>query len=142
MNYGDNDENIRLEIHTKVWTENLYEITNLFGLEILTQERSTLFANKLIDITNSKALVNRDLYDINFYFFRDFPINQLLIQERTDKKLREYLIYLLDFINKKINSDNVLDGFEELLEEEQKIFIQQKLFDDVVRILQSKISDI
>jgi predicted nucleotidyltransferase component of viral defense system len=79
--------NIKIEINTRIWIENQYEIVNFFGLDILAQDRSTIFANKLVALTDRNVVVNRDIYDIYFFFRNIFPINEALILERTGKNM-------------------------------------------------------
>lgn len=111
-------------------------------MELLAQEKSTIFANKLVDIASKKIIPGRDIYEIYFYFSHEFPINQPLIQERTGKNLTEYLIYLLDFFNKNLNPETLLVGLEELLDDKQKLFVREKLLDELVILVQSKASSV
>lgn len=142
LQYWDAGINIIIEIHTKIWMENQYEIANIYGLELLAQEKSTIFSNKLIDLTSKKIPSGRDMYDIYFYFTHDFPINQHLVKERTGKNLREYLLYLLEFLDKKVSPETLLVGLEELLDTKQMLFVQEKLLNELVIRVQWKISDI
>ncbi len=136
MNYGENDMNLKLEINTKIWAENQYEIINLYGLEMLAQDRSTIFANKLVTIASSKIIVNRDIYDVYFFFQNKFPINEAVVRERTGKSLREYLQFLLEFLDAHMNRDNLVDGLDELLDTTQKDFAREKLASEILGILQ------
>ncbi len=139
LSYGETDMNIKVEINTRIWNENHYEIVNFFGIEMLVQDRSTLFANKLVALTDRSMVVNRDLYDTYFFFRNMFPINEAVIQERTGKNLKEYFIYLLDFIEKHVNRNNPLDGLGEVLDPKQKAFVKEKLYGELVWILQFQI---
>lgn len=109
LSYGEADMNIKIEINTRIWTENQYEIVSFFGLDILAQERSTIFANTLVALTDRPSVVNRDIYDAYFFFQNMFPINEALIVERTGKNTQEYLKYLRAYLEKKANPKNLLD---------------------------------
>ncbi len=139
LQYWDIGTHLIIEIHTKIWTENQYEITNIYGLELLAQERSTIFANKLVDITTKKTLSARDIYDLYFYFVHEFPVNQLLIQERARKNTGEYLVYLLDFLSKKVTPETLDMGIENNFDTQQIVFVRDKLLSELWVIVQSKL---
>ena len=46
-------------------------------------DKASIFANKLVALTDRKIMVNRDLYDICFFYKNNFPINEKIITERT-----------------------------------------------------------
>lgn len=142
LQYWDSDTNIIIEIHLNIWTENQYEIVNFYGLELLAQEKSTLFANKLVDFTSKKILSGRDIYDVYFYFTQQFAINHILIQERAKRNLREYLIFLLGFLEKNVNPETPITGLEELLDTKQMQFAQEKLLNELVILIQYRINEI
>jgi hypothetical protein len=68
VSYGDQDMNIKIEINTRIWKANTYEIINFFGASILAMEKSTIFANKLVAVTDRAQIANRDIYDVYFFF--------------------------------------------------------------------------
>lgn len=139
LSYGEADMNIKIEINTRIWKANTYEMINFFGLEMFAQEKSTIFANKLVALTDRKKIANRDLYDIFFFFKNIFPINEAIIVERTGKNLKEYLEYLLEFIEKNVNKKNLLDGLWEVLNNKQKAFVKEKLLDELLWVLQFQV---
>jgi len=85
--YNQEGMNIKIEVNKRVWTNNTYEphkITNPAIRSIVTvpcMTKDCIFANKLVAL--SERFANRDLYDIYFFFRENFPINELLITERT-----------------------------------------------------------
>lgn len=111
--------NIKIEINKKNRQNNKYEIVNFYWTDILTMEKSTIFANKLVALTDRKIIVNRDLYDIYFFYKNNFSVNEKLIFERTWKTYRQYLEYLQEFI-KNIKTNKILDWLWEVLDPKQK----------------------
>lgn len=132
--------NIKLEFNKRVWQNNQYEIINFYGTDIKVMEKSSIFANKLVAVTDRKQIAGRDVYDIWFFFKNLFAINEEVIEERTGKSLKEYLEYLLDFIEKKITVNQVLSGVGEVLDNKQKHFVKEKLLPELKGILQMKIN--
>ena len=106
---------------------------------MLAQEKSTIFANKLVAVTNRKQIVNRDLYDIYFFFKNMFPINEGVILERTGKSLKQYLVYLLKFLETNISKKSLLEGLGEVLDNKQKAFVKEKLLDELYGILRFQV---
>lgn len=139
LSYGMEDMNIKVEINTRIWKENKYEVVNFFGMSMLAQEKSTIFANKLVAATDREKIANRDICDIYFFFRNLFPVNEWVILERTGKNLHEYLVYLLDFLETKMEKKNILQGLGEVLDAKQKSFVKEKLLDELKGIIAFKI---
>lgn len=139
LSYGETDMNIKIEINTRIWGANKYELLNFYGVELLAMEKSTIFANKLVATTDRKKVVNRDLYDIYFFFKNMFPINDAVIRERTGKATKEYLKYLLEFLDINVKKKNLLDGLWEVLDSKQKTFVKEKLLDELRGMIQFQI---
>lgn len=135
FSYWDTDMNIKLEINKRILQKNKYIVQNFFWTDILVMEKSTIFANKLVALTDRKKIVNRDLYDIYFFYKNNFLVNEFIIFERTWKTYKEYLVFLLDFI-KNMNSNNLLDWLGEVLDNKQKAFVKEKLIKELIGIIE------
>jgi len=100
----------------------------------------SIFTNKLVALSERKQLQNkvasRDLYDVYFFFKHHFPLNERIIKERTGKNLKEYLNFLLDFIPKHFNQENILRGLGELVDEKQKYWIKKNLLSETLGYIQ------
>ncbi len=139
LSYGTEDMNIKIEINTRIWKANKYEVVNFFGTSILAMEKSTIFANKLVTVMDRTQLANRDIYDVYYLFKHLFPINEAVIEERTEKSLHEYLISLLEFLRKNVKKTNLLQGLGEVLDAKQKSFVKNKLLTELEGIIEFKI---
>lgn len=123
--------NIKIEINTRIWKANIYKIVNFFGHQIQTQDQATIFANKLVALTDRSVLAHRDIYDVYFFFRHMFPLNEALILERTGKTKNEYLLFLIDFLQ-KYGNHNLLDGLGEVLDPKQKVFVKERLLQELL----------
>lgn len=132
FSYGESDMNIKIEINKRNRENNVYETINFFWNDIIVMDKSSIFANKLVALTDRKIMVNRDLYDIWFFYKNNFPINEQIILERTWKTYKEYLEFLLDFIS-KINTKNLLHWLWEVLNPKQKTFVKEKLLNELTQ---------
>ena len=93
LSYGELDVNIKIDISRNIWKHNIYEIRNFYGIDILTQDKSTIFSNKLVALTQRNT--NRDIYDVYFFFQQDFLINEKIIFERTGKNIQDFFYQIL-----------------------------------------------
>lgn len=139
LSYGEDDMNIKIEINTRIWKANRYEVVNFFGTSILAMEKGTIFANKLVAATDRTTLANRDIYDIYFFFKNHFPIHEAVILERTGETIHDYLISLLKFLKKNVEKKNLLQGLGEVLDAKRKSFVKEKLLAELEGILEFKI---
>jgi len=79
--YDKKSMNIKIELNKRIRTNNTYKIQYIDNIPISCMTPDGIFANKLVAL--SERFVNRDLYDIYFFFREKFPINEALITERT-----------------------------------------------------------
>ena len=98
-----------------------------------------MFAHKLCAITDRKVLQNRDIYDARFMFEKGFPINEDIITLRTGKDIHEYFIYLIDFIEKHVSQNTILEGLGEVLTSSQKDAVKAALKRDILFDLKSRV---
>lgn len=138
LSYWNNETNIKIDINRKVWKSNKYELVDFFGTTIKVQDKSTIFANKLVALI--ERFTNRDIYDVYFFFQNIFDINEELIFERTWKTKKELFISIKEKLQKLSKNYKILDWLWELLDEKQKSFVKNKLIQELIWILEMKIS--
>jgi len=138
LSYWENDVNIKIDINRNIWKNNSYELLNFYWTDILTQEQWTIFANKLVALTERNT--NRDIYDVYFFFKNNFNINEDIIIERTNKTKNELLWNIIKKLEKLWKNYKILDWLWEVLKDEKhKNFVKTKLVKDLISILQFKI---
>jgi len=138
LSYWNNETNIKIDINRKIWKSNKYELVDFFGTTIKVQDKSTIFANKLVALI--ERFTNRDIYDVYFFFQNMFDINEELIFERTWKTKKELFILIKEKLQKLPRNYKILDWLWELLDEKQKSFVKNKLIQELIWILEMKIS--
>lgn len=136
ISYIKGHMNIKIEVSKRNYPDT-YELKDLLGVKVKCMTKDCMFAHKLCAITDRKKLANRDLYDALFMFQKSFPINEEIIKLRTGKNLSEYLGYLIEFIDKNLNSKNILNGLGEVLNEAQKDRVKIKLKPDLLFTLKN-----
>lgn len=131
IDYESNQMNIKIEINKKNSKYDKYSFKTILGYQSLCMDPDCLFANKLVALTNRNRIVSRDLYDIHFFLRNWFEINEKIIKDRLGKTLMEYIVDLKIFIKKNFNSNNLLAGLWEVIDEKQKTFVKENLIDEV-----------
>lgn len=129
--YEKGKQRIKVEVNKREFPDK-YINKDFYGLTIPTMSPESMFSHKLCAITDRPKLQNRDLYDAHFMFIKQFEINEEIIKIRTGKTVKEYLTLLVDFIEKNIDSNKVLDGLGELLNENQKDNTKATLKRDII----------
>jgi predicted nucleotidyltransferase component of viral defense system len=135
--YEKRMQGVKVEISKRDFPDT-YVNKNFYGITVPTLSPECMFAHKLCAITDRKKMQNRDLYDAHFMFIKDFPINEEIIKIRTGKTLKEYFLYLIDFIEKNVNKNTILEGLGELLSDSQKDRVKETLLRDILFDLKSR----
>lgn len=137
LSYGEYDVNIKIDINRTIRENNKYEILDFYGTDIKVQDKWTIFANKLVALTQRHT--NRDIYDISFFFNNSFPINEYIIQERTWADLSSLFKIIKDKLEKLPENYKILDGLWEVLDDEQKKLVKNNLILNLIGIIQMKL---
>lgn len=108
------------------------------------QNQESIFANKLVAIKDrydrKKSIAGRDIYDIHYFFLKNLKYNEQLIIERTGLQVKEYFIYLRNFINEKINQTLIDQDLNTLLPVETFSKIRKSLKEETLMFLDNEIS--
>jgi predicted nucleotidyltransferase component of viral defense system len=138
LSYWDENVNIKIDINRKVWKNNSYMINNFYWTDILTQDKKTIFSNKLVALLERNA--NRDIYDVWFFFKNNFEINDDLIFERTKKTRKELFLEIIKKLEKLGKNYKILDWLWEVLNDEKhKNFVKTKLLQELIWTLKFKV---
>jgi predicted nucleotidyltransferase component of viral defense system len=127
FDYGRDYPNIKIEFNKRIWGGNRHRIVWFMGQRMKIVDEATFLTNKLVALTNRKRIVSRDLFDTYYFLNLNFPINEDLIKERVRKNKKEYLEYLIDFIQRNYTPKNILQGLGEILNEKQKVWVKKEL---------------
>lgn len=136
--YEKGSPKIKVEVNKRKYPDN-YITKDFYGLTVATLAPESMFAHKLCAITDRKKLQNRDLFDAHFMFTKQFDINEEIIKIRTNKTLKEYFVCLIDFIERNVISNTVLEGLGELITDQQKDRVKATLVRDLVFDLKSRL---
>ncbi len=109
---------IKLEILDKIYSTNIYEPKHVSGINrtAICQSIETMFAHKLIALTDRKKIAGRDVYDIHHFFLKGYNYNHKIIEERTGMSVLEYLQKLEDVVDKKVTRRVIDEDINTLLD--------------------------
>ena len=133
LNYEYGERNLKIDISHRKYN-NEYEIKNLFGINVKTMKISDMFSNKLVALLGRKEIADRDIFDCWWFMKRQTPIKMTIIEQLTQKN---YSDYIQDCINaiENLPKRSLLYGLGELLEQEMKIFVRNKLRTEILTLL-------
>lgn len=138
LSYWESDINIKIDVNRTIWENNIYEFVNFYWTTIKVQNKSTIFANKLVALIERHT--NRDIYDVFFFFQNMFDINDKIIFERTCWSKKELFLKIKEKLEKLPKNYKILDGLGEVLDEKQKFFVKNKLVTELIWIIEMKIN--
>ena len=133
LDYEKDAPNIKIELNKRVWENNIYKPIWFLGVEMKIVDESTLLTNKIVALSDRKMSVTRDIFDVYYFLKLGFRLNESLIKERTGKNIKDYLKFLVPFIQKTYTPKNILHGLGEILEEKQKEWVKKELIQETIK---------
>ena len=125
LNYGKEERKLKIEFSNRQ-DESQYDICNLLGISIKTMTVTDMFSHKLCALLDRIDITNRDIFDCWFLMSKQTPVNKKIIEQRMNKILPDYLQDCIEAIE-NLPAKSLLDGLGELVEQEYKTFIRNKL---------------
>lgn len=123
-------QNVKVEVNRRVFSSK-YVIKSYLGISMKVMTPEDMAANKLVAFYERIGKTNRDIYDTWFFFSNNWPINQELVEQRTNMPFREFLETSLKLLE-KIDNKTILSGMGELLTEKQKAWVKSSLKEELL----------
>jgi len=133
LSYEIGEHQIKIEINTRE-TGAHYEMKSYFGIPMLVATKESMFAGKLVAMTQRKEFVSRDLYDIHFFLKQMWDIDTDVLISYQITSLKIYLETCITFIE-DVSNTVLLAGLGELIDEKAKIFVKSHLKNDTIFLL-------
>lgn len=124
-NKNINAQNIKVEINRRKFGSN-YSIKSYLGISMQVMVKEDMAAHKLCAMYERIGKTNRDIFDVQFFLSRDWPVNKKLIEDRMGITYVEFLKKCIKVMD-KFDDSNILSGIGELLTEKQKLWAKAKL---------------
>lgn len=133
LSYEAGEHQVKIEINIRE-TGAHYEMKSYFGIPMLVATKESMFAGKLVAMTQRKEFASRDLYDVHFFLTQRWNINMNVLSSYQVKSLKEYLEICIAFVE-NIPDNTLLAGLGELIDEKEKVFVKNKLKNDTIFLL-------
>ncbi len=140
FSYSENTRNIKIEINKRK-NKAQYRTKNYLGIPMLVMVKEDMFAYKLIALTDRKEIVNRDIYDINFFFKNDWDINKDIVESETGMEFKKYLKKCINTVE-KVDEKSILSGLGELIDQKDKNRIKNNLLEDTIFQIKLKLDSL
>lgn len=137
LSYEDTARHVKVEINRRQFGSR-YEIKTYLGVSMLVMVPEDVFAHKLVAMHERIGKTSRDIYDVWFFLRERFPINRVIVEERSGMAFDEFLQTCIRQLEKMSNR-HILDGVGELLMPSQKDWAKTKLRDDTVALLKLRL---
>ena len=133
LDYEHGERNLKIDISHRKF-DNEYEIKNLLGISVKTMKINDMFAHKLVALLGRKEIADRDIFDCWWFMRHQTPVKTSIIEKLTQKKYSDYMqecIHAMENLPKR----SLLYGLGELLEQDMKTFVRNKLRTEILTLL-------
>ena len=133
LDYEHGERNLKIDISHRKYN-NEYEIKNLLGISIKTMKISDMFAYKLVALLGRKEIADRDIFDCWWFMNRKTPVKTEIIEDLAQKTYSDYMQECINTME-NLPKRSLLYGLGELLEQDMKTFVRNKLRTEIVTLL-------
>jgi len=133
LDYEHGERNLKIDISHRKYN-NEYEIKNLLGISVKTMKISDMFSHKLVALLGRKEIADRDIFDCWWFMSRQTPIKVIIIEDLTQKTYSDYMQECINAIE-NLPKRSLLYGLGELVEQDMKTFVRNKLRTEILTLL-------
>jgi predicted nucleotidyltransferase component of viral defense system len=133
LDYEKGEGNLKIDISHRKYNDE-YEIKNLLGISVKTMKISDMFAHKLVALLGRKEIADRDIFDCWWFMSRQTPVRMAIIEQMTQKNYSDYMQECINAME-NLPKRSLLYGLGELLEQDMKTFVRNKLRTEILTLL-------
>jgi predicted nucleotidyltransferase component of viral defense system len=135
-----NAYNIKVEINRRNF-DSQYEVKSYLGIPMKVMVREDMAAHKLVAMYERIGKTNRDIFDVWFFLKNNWPINEKIIEKRTNMSMRQFIKTCIDLLD-KMSDRGILSGIGELLDAKQKLWAKEKLRSETIFLLKVRLGSL
>lgn len=135
-----NAYNIKIEINRRSFGSE-YEIKSYLGIPMKVMVKQDMAAHKLVAMFERLGTTNRDIFDVWFFLKNNWPINEKIIETRTNMLMKEFLQKCIDGLD-SMSDRGILSGLGELLDAQQKVWAKKHLRNETIFLLKLKLESV
>jgi predicted nucleotidyltransferase component of viral defense system len=143
LSYNDkmqNAYNIKIEINRRNFGSK-YEVQSYLGIPMKVMVKEDMFAHKLVAMFERIGKTNRDIFDVWFFLKNNWPVNEKIVEKRTDISMKIFLQKCIDMLT-SLSDRGILSGIGELLDAKQKTWAKEKLRAETIFLLSIKLDSL
>lgn len=133
LSYEKGERQLKIEINTRK-TGARCEVKNFLSISMFVYDKSSILSGKLLALTKRKNFANRDLFDVYHFLNKKWEVNEEMLKNRNEKFNRKFINNCKKIVE-KVSEKSILKGLGELVDEEQKSFIRNKLKKETLFLL-------
>jgi len=130
INYEKGERNVKVEVSRRETSAN-YQVRQYLGIPVLVMDKNDMVAGKLSALLTREKFASRDLFDLWYFLKNGWQINEKFLKEKTDLNLKQALKKAKEKVG-KIPRNRLLQGLGELLDDNQKETVKNKLKKDLL----------
>lgn len=143
LSYNDklqNAYNIKVEINRRNFGSK-YEVKSYLGIAMKVMVPEDMVAHKMVAMMERIGTTNRDIFDTWFFLKNNWPINEAIIQKRTELTIKSFLEKCIAELE-SMSDRGILSGIGELLDAKQKLWAKSKLRTETIFLLRLKLESL
>lgn len=125
ISYAQGAQRIKVEVNRRNFGSR-YEMKTILGISMLVMVREDMFANKLMAMYERAGETSRDVFDVYFFFKKNWEINREIVENRAGLSYKEVLVRCIELLE-KMDNKHILDGLGEMLSDSRKDWARAKL---------------
>ncbi|MBU0489953.1 MAG: nucleotidyl transferase AbiEii/AbiGii toxin family protein [Bacteroidetes bacterium] len=133
LDCGENTRNLKIEVSNRMF-EDTYEIKDFLGIKMKVMIKPDMFAHKLCALLDRRVIANRDIFDCYYFLESRTPINKNIVETRMSTDILNYFDQCVSRIE-KVPQNRILSGIGDLVDEDIKHFVRNKLKPDTISLL-------
>lgn len=140
LHYQKGERMLKIEI-SKRSARSHFEVKNYLGISMLVMKKEDMAANKLLALLTRREFASRDMFDLWFFLKNYWHINAEIIKEKANLSLEEALEKAIKMV-RDVSKNQLLRGIGEFIDNKQKVFVKEKLQEELIFFLKLYLSNI
>lgn len=130
VSYEKGEHKIKVDISKRKGASG-FQLKSYLGVPVLVMRQDDMTAGKLSALLTRKKSAMRDVFDLWFFFKNKWPVNEVVVTEKTGFSLSKALEQILKQVS-GISKSQLLQGLGEMLDAKQKKWVREKLIEEMV----------
>ncbi|MCK4517767.1 nucleotidyl transferase AbiEii/AbiGii toxin family protein [Candidatus Babeliales bacterium] len=135
-----NAYNVKIEVNRRDFGSK-YEVKSYLGISMKVMIRQDMAAHKLVAMFERMGKTNRDIFDVWFFLKNNWPINEEIIEKRTNLSVEQFFKKCIGMLE-GISDRGILSGIGELLDAKQKTWVKEKLRSETIFLLKLRMTSL